>query len=54
MCPPKFEVFLIFPSFVRSSILSRSATREATRIPNLLYWISSFLLLMVKVPKYYD
>ena len=32
MCPPKFEIFLIFPNF-----FSRSATCEAARIPSLLY-----------------
>ena len=35
--PPKFEIFLIFPYFLRSLVLSRSATREATCIPSLLY-----------------
>ena len=32
MCPPKFDIFVIFPK-----VLSRSATREATPIPSLLY-----------------
>ena len=47
MSPPKFEIFLIFPYFLRSYVLSRSATREATHIPSLLYWISRFVLLLV-------
>ena len=34
---PNFEIFLIFPYFQRSQVLSRSATREAIRMPNLLY-----------------
>ena len=44
---PKFDIFQIFPNFLRSYVLSRSATREASRIPSLLYWISSFFLLAV-------
>ena len=38
MCPPKFDIFVIFPNFLRfkiSEVLSRSATHEATRIPSL-------------------
>ena len=31
LCPPKFEIFLIFPTFLKS------ATREANRIPSLLH-----------------
>ena len=37
MLPPKFEVFLIFPNFLRSQVLSRLASREVARIPSLLY-----------------
>ena len=29
------DTFLIFPNFVGSSVLSRLATREATRIPHV-------------------
>ena len=47
MSPPKFEIFLIFPYFLRSSVLSPWATREATRIPSLLYQISRFVALVV-------
>ena len=36
-CLCKFEIFLIFPNFLRSSVLNRSATCEATCIPSLLY-----------------
>ena len=35
MSSPKFEIFPIFSNFLRS--LSRSVTREATRIPSLLH-----------------
>ena len=60
--PPKFEIFLILPYFLRSQVLSCSANREATRIPILRYYISPFVLLWLiesalkhcKVPKYYD
>ena len=37
MSPPKFEIFLIPLYFLRSKILSGSATREAIRISSLLY-----------------
>ena len=47
MAPPKFEIFLVFPYFPRSQLLSRSATREATRMPSLLYQMSRFVLLVV-------
>ena len=37
MTPPKFGIFLIFPNFLRSYVLSRSATREeGTGVPSLL------------------
>ena len=42
MSLPKFKIFLIFSYF-----LSRLATREAARIPSLLYEISPFVLLVV-------
>ena len=38
MSPPKLEIFLIFPYFLRSLVLSRSATREETLVPSLLYY----------------
>ena len=47
MSLPKFEIFLTFPYFLRSQVLSRSETREATRVPSLLYQISRFVLLVV-------
>ena len=47
MSPPKFEIFLKFPYFLRSLVLSRSATREATCILSLLYQIPHFVLLVV-------
>ena len=31
LSPPNFEIFLIFPNFLRS-VVSRLATRKATRI----------------------
>ena len=37
MSPPKFHNFLIFPYFLRSEVLSRFATRQATPILFLLY-----------------
>ena len=40
------EILLIFPGIPRYQVLSCSRTREATRIQNLLYQISSFTLLM--------
>ena len=33
---PTFDIFLIFPNFLRFQVLSRSATHEATRVPSLL------------------
>ena len=36
LSPPKFEIFLIFPLFLRSNVLSRLATLEATHITSLL------------------
>ena len=35
LSPPNFEIFLIFPNFLRS-VVSRLATRKATRIQSLL------------------
>ena len=37
MTPLKFEIILVFPKFLTSKVLSRLTTREATRIPSLLY-----------------
>ena len=37
MSQPKFDTFLTFSNFRRSYVLSRLATREATRVPSLLY-----------------
>ena len=34
MTPSKFEIFLMLPNFLRSSVLSRSAFPAATRMPN--------------------
>ena len=34
MTPSKFEIFLMLPNFLRSSVLSRSASPAATRMPN--------------------
>ena len=42
MSPPRFDIFLIFPNFLRSQVLSRSATRA----PGLLYYMSSVVLFM--------
>ena len=36
LSPPEFEIFLTFPHFLRSTVLSCLATREATRITSLL------------------
>ena len=46
MPPPEFEIFVIFPNFIRSQVLSRSETREATRLlPSLhtRYQVSFYL-----------
>ena len=43
--PSKFYIFLISPNFLRSLVLSCSTICEATRITNLLYQISNFVLL---------
>ena len=60
----KFKIFPVFPNFLRSQVLRSSLTRNATHIPILLYYISSFFYLwrieiepVLKhciVPKYYD
>ena len=45
--PAKFVIFLIFSNFLISpKSLNCLATSETTRIPSLLYWISSFVLLV--------
>ena len=62
MSPPKFEIFLIFPYFVRFQALSRSATREAARFPScytryhasFYLWLIRYVSKYCKVPKYYD
>ena len=46
MRPPKFEIFLRFPYFVTSQALSRLASRQATFVPILFYWLSSLVLLV--------
>ena len=56
MFQPNFEIFLLFPNFLR-----RSATPKATFTQNLLYLISSTILLVAnqnsqkhsKLPKYF-
>ena len=45
LSPPKFEVFLIFPNFPKSEVLTYLATCEPTPLPNLLYEISRLALL---------
>ena len=35
--PIKFDIFKIFSNFLRLQVLRHAATREATRVPNLLY-----------------
>ena len=58
----QIEIFLKFPDFLKSLVLSRSATREATRMPKLLDYLSRlvslvanlFLLKHCKVQKYCD
>ena len=35
MSLPKFEIFLIFPNFLITYVLSRSLTLETTRIQNV-------------------
>ena len=52
MCLPKFEIFVRFPNFLRSWVLSCLATREETRIPSLLYQVSFCLWWIRFVPKY--
>ena len=37
LSPPNFEIFLIFPNFLRSLVLSSFATRDATHMQSLLY-----------------
>ena len=44
---PNFENFPIFPNFLRSQVLSRSPTCEATQIQCFLYSISFTTLLVV-------
>ena len=51
MTPLKFEIILVFPNFLTSKVLSRLTTREATRIPSLLYQISNFVLLLANEPE---
>ena len=62
MSPPKFEIFLIFPNFLRFLVLGLSATREELvyqvcytryQVSFYLWWIGS-VLKYCKVPKYYD
>ena len=43
MCPPKFDIFLIFPNFLRSSVFIRSTNREATPY-------TKFAILDIKFP----
>ena len=46
--PWRFAIPLIFNNFLRSWVLSRSATREATRIYHVYYQYSRFVSLVVK------
>ena len=58
----QIEIFLKFPDFLKSLVLSRSVTREATRMPKLLDYLSRlvslvanlFILKYCKVRKFYD
>ena len=42
--------FLFLSWFPKIYLLRCSATREETRIPSLLYWISTFILLAINYP----
>ena len=44
--PPKFEIFLVFPIFLKSYI--RSISREASRITSLWYY-NKFVILDINV-----
>ena len=50
MFPPKFDIFPVFPKFLRYYVLSRSTTREPTGIPSL--WQLGPALKHCTVPKY--
>ena len=58
----RFEILLIFPYFLRSEVLSRLATREATRVYQFItnnhasfhFWWKENLLNHQKVSKYYE
>ena len=57
-----FEIFLIFANFLRSEVLSRSATCEATRIYQFIFnnhasfyiWLKENLFNHQKISKYYE
>ena len=62
MCPPKFEIYLIFPNFLRSclKLFGNSWGNSNTKFAILdikfsfyLLWIG-YVLKYCKVPKYYD
>ena len=42
MLPSKFEIFLIFPNFVKYLGLNRSATRRATRVSSMFRYSVAF------------
>ena len=46
LSPTKFEIWSMFPNFLRSWALSCSTACEATHIGSLSYWTLSFLLLV--------
>ena len=45
LSPPKVEIFLIFCNFLKSKVLSCSASGETTRMPGLLYYTSYQVLI---------
>ena len=52
-CIGSFEIFLIFPNFLRSWVLSRSATREANSHASFDLWWTENLVKYQKCSKYY-
>ena len=40
MSPPKFDIFLTFPNFLRSYVLSRSATRVLSLISSVVLLVA--------------
>ena len=46
----KFKIFLVFSTFLRSSVLSHPATRQATRIQSFFFYqISSYVYLVANL-----